>query len=91
MIRRLTGRKGVVQRRRRKRIEPLCRMCREKGRITKATIVDHIVPLVLGGTDDDSNTRSLCDECHLFVTAEQFGYKKPSPTIGTDGWPVDDQ
>ena len=29
-----------------------------------ASEVDHIVPIAEGGTDDPSNLRSLCHDCH---------------------------
>jgi 5-methylcytosine-specific restriction protein A len=48
--------------------------------------VDHIIPLALGGTDEDSNTRNLCKPCHDEVTAEQFGHRQKR-AIGPDGWP----
>lgn len=80
---RLRGRAGVAQRHRRMlRTNYMCEMCHAKGITTIATVVDHIVPLALGGTDDDSNTRNLCDEHHRQVTAEQFGHEaKPTPEL----------
>src|SRR3546814_6041514 len=87
MAERLRGRRGVEQRRRRLQAEPLCRDCKAKGVITAATAPDHIVPLALGGSDDDSNVRCLCPECHLERTREQFGHRARS-TIGEDGWPL---
>lgn len=86
---RLRGRAAVNQRQRRLRDEPLCRDCLAKGRVTVATVPDHITPLAHGGTDDDGNIRCLCAACHRTRTAEQFGYRKPQ-TVGTDGWPVDE-
>ena len=46
--------------------EPLCRHCMERdGRVTTATQVDHIVPLVDGGARlDPANFQSLCTPCH---------------------------
>jgi 5-methylcytosine-specific restriction enzyme A len=44
--------------------DPLCDVCDEAGRVTPATMVDHIVPKHLGGTDDDSNLRGICKPCH---------------------------
>lgn len=47
------------------RREPLCRMCRKKGRITAATIADHVIPhkgdwvLFIAG-----ELQSLCTNCH---------------------------
>jgi len=43
---------------------PLCVLCEQHGRITMATIRDHIVPLADGGTEDDSNTQALCWTCN---------------------------
>src|SRR3546814_8985816 len=71
MAERLRGRRGVEQRRRRLQAEPLCRDCKAKGVITAATAPDHIVPLALGGSDDDSNVRCLCPECHLERRSEE--------------------
>lgn len=56
------------------------------GRVTLATVPDHIVPLALGGLDVDENIRCLCASCHERRTAEQFGLKYRAPT-GLDGWP----
>lgn len=86
MAPRLRGRRAVEQRRRRLRAEPLCRDCKAKGLVTIATVIDHIQPLVLGGSDDDSNCRALCKEHHDQRTREQFGHKV-KPRIGMDGWP----
>jgi 5-methylcytosine-specific restriction protein A len=88
MVERLRGRRAVEQRKRRLRDEPLCRDCKEQGIITPATVPDHIVPLAKGGTDDDSNIRCLCAECHDARTREQFGHRK-RVEIGADGWPVE--
>lgn len=75
MVKRLRGRAGQTQRLRRlKRTCGLCEMCLAQGRTREATVVDHETPLALGGSDDDGNTRNLCDECHHSVTAEQFGH-----------------
>jgi 5-methylcytosine-specific restriction protein A len=52
-----------------------------------ASVVDHTLPLALGGKDIDSNTRNLCDPCHAKRTAEQFGHR-PKVEIGEDGWPT---
>lgn len=44
--------------------EPLCRVCNAQGRITPATIRDHIKSLAEGGADEESNTQPLCETCH---------------------------
>lgn len=85
---RIRGRRGVELRKRRLRNEPLCRICKAKGRITAATVPDHIKPLAKGGEDVDSNIRCLCAACHDQVTREEFGQRPARPQIGLDGWPV---
>lgn len=83
---RIRGRKGVALRKARLAAEPLCRRCKERGLTTIADVVDHVVPLALGGQDRDDNCRPLCRECHRAVTADQFGHKA-KPRISLDGWP----
>lgn len=85
---RARGRKGVEQRLRRLRAEPLCRDCAEHGLVVAATVPDHIVPLSLGGPDTDDNVRCLCDPCHLIRTREQFGQRQVHP-VSADGRPLD--
>lgn len=51
--------------------EPLCRHCLAQGRTEAATIVDHIVPIAGGGTDDRSNLQGLCGPCHDVKTREE--------------------
>ncbi|MEH3098863.1 HNH endonuclease [Sphingomonas adhaesiva] len=91
MIERLRGRAGQRQRLRRlQRTGGLCELCRDEGRTTEATIVDHIQPLALGGSDEDSNTRNVCHEHSRKVTAEQFGHRPWSGERGvtTSGRPT---
>lgn len=70
------------------RTDGLCERCDAKGLTVFATVVDHIKPLALGGTDDDENTRNLCDDCHRDVTAEQFGHRAVGG-CDADGLPID--
>lgn len=73
MVERLRGRAGQRQRQRRLRhTNGLCELCLAAGLTRLADVVDHIVPLARGGSDEDVNTRNLCDEHHREVTAEQF-------------------
>lgn len=89
MTERIRGRKGQELRHRRLlRTSYLCEMCQAKGITRIADEVDHITPLAKGGQDIDENTRNLCQEHHLQVTAEQFGHRK-RVTTGLDGWPVE--
>ena len=49
-----------------------CRRCDEKGIITIATLVDHIVPTKVDWELrlDIDNLQAMCDECHNIKTAE---------------------
>ncbi|MBG8552344.1 HNH endonuclease signature motif containing protein [Hymenobacter guriensis] len=45
--------------------EPCCRECTKRGRTVVATVVDHILPVRLGGGFwDTRNYQSLCKPCH---------------------------
>jgi 5-methylcytosine-specific restriction protein A len=37
----------------------------------RATIVDHIVALALGGADTDTQTQAVCDHCHRAKTSRE--------------------
>lgn len=88
-VERLRGRAGQAQRKRRMaRTDGLCEMCEANGHIVFATVVDHIKPLALGGSDDDSNTRNLCDPHHAEVTAQQFGHANPHRGVSREGRPT---
>jgi len=55
---------------------PLCCMCLERGKLTKAECVDHIIPV--SGPDDPlfwepSNHQSLCHSDHSLKTAKEDG------------------
>lgn len=67
-VKRARGRAGAEKRERRLADEPLCRDCAAAGIMRASTEVDHIVPLRLGGTDDDDNVRCLCCNCHWIRT-----------------------
>lgn len=73
---------------------PLCETCRRAGRITAATVVDHITPH-RGDYKmfwDRKNWQPLCDaapwRCHSSKkqSEERLGY---STDVGDDGWPID--
>lgn len=84
-VKRLRGRAGQAQRARRlKRTNGLCERCLERSVTRLATVVDHRIPLALGGEDADHNTRNLCDPCHDEVTAEQFGFAMATGGRGVD-------
>jgi 5-methylcytosine-specific restriction protein A len=69
--------------------EPLCRFCREMGKTTAASQVDHITPCLDDPAlqRDPNNLRSLCAPCHAPLRhAYARGY---GTAIGLDGWPID--
>lgn len=53
--------------------EPLCRMCKQRSRLTPATVADHITPHK--GDEqlffDENNLQSLCDDDHTITKARQ--------------------
>lgn len=51
--------------------EPLCRICLQFDLVAEASEVDHIVPLVEGGSDDRSNLQGVCRPCHQAKTARE--------------------
>ena len=65
---------------------PLCCECRRQGKLTPATVVDHIGPH-RGNQNlmwDESNWQSLCKRCHDRKTARfdrtpTYGYQTPCP------------
>ena len=54
---------------------PLCAECERQGRLTGATVVDHVIPhkgdMVLFW--DSENWQSLCKTCHDVKTAKEDG------------------
>ena len=67
-------------------IEPLCRLCLEAGRVTPATVADHVTP-----HRGDYNAfrlgqlRSLCPECRNRLDASNA----PRLPVCEDGTPSD--
>ena len=57
--------------------EPLCRECQRKGYYTAASVVDHIIPIRLGGNKlDKSNLQPLCKPCHESKSSYEKKYFK---------------
>lgn len=72
---RIRGRKLQRIRDRYLSLNPLCKRCMERDRVTAAAQVDHIVALVNAGEEnefDDSNRQGLCIPCHAEKTAEDM-------------------
>ncbi|OPY74936.1 MAG: HNH endonuclease [Syntrophorhabdus sp. PtaU1.Bin153] len=70
---------------------PLCAMCEQQGRVTAATIADHVVPH-RGDAEKfwNGELQSLCATCHSArkQMQEKHGY---SQGCDVDGNPTDDQ
>ena len=45
-----------------------CRMC---GRVGTDLVVDHVVPLHLGGRESDENRAAICKACHDLKSATE--------------------
>lgn len=74
----MTGEKLQQARKRLFTEHPLCCYCLKEGRVTAASIRDHIVPLQEGGSEDDSNVQALCKSCHDIKTHEESQRGKQS-------------
>jgi 5-methylcytosine-specific restriction enzyme A len=72
--------------------EPLCKFCQEDGRVTAATVADHVVKHN-GDRDSFFNgaLQSLCDEkpwlCHS-RRKQQIEIRGFDVKIGADGYPI---
>lgn len=89
-VKRETGATNQRTRERYFKLKPLCEKCllETPPRTTLATELDHIVALVNGGTNADSNRQGLCSTHHEAKTAQDLGHK-PKQRIGIDGWPIE--
>lgn len=87
-LKRIRGREWQAIRSRVLRANPLCSRCSSVGKAVAATVVDHIVALTNGGTNDDSNLQPLCKPCHELKTRGDLGQRV---RMGCDasGRPVD--
>lgn len=71
---------------------PLCVYCRQAGRTTPATVVDHIEPHKGDQRKfwDVGNWAALCRPCHDSVKrAEEHGSSGLAPGCDEDGQPLD--
>jgi len=70
-VRRMRGRRLQTERARLFAAAPLCVLGELAGRVTLATVRDHVVPLAEGGTEADANIQPLCDDCSERKTADE--------------------
>ena len=66
---RLRGRAWMALRAEVMREEPACAICAEWGQTDD--VIDHIIPLSQGGTDDRMNLRRVHRRCHATKTATE--------------------
>jgi 5-methylcytosine-specific restriction endonuclease McrA len=48
-----------------------CQICHRKLPADQL-IIDHIIPISFGGTNDESNLRTVCRECHKLLAAAPY-------------------
>ena len=70
-VKRVRGR--ALQRRRETffRAHPLCAACERNGRVAAAAILDHVIALAEGGSDEPSNWQGLCQACSDAKTKDE--------------------
>ncbi|MER2622468.1 MAG: HNH endonuclease [Accumulibacter sp.] len=65
------------------RAHPLCRLCKSRGLLVAATVVDHIVPIKDGGARyDERNTQCLCVICHNAKSAKERANRRATGPMG---------
>jgi 5-methylcytosine-specific restriction endonuclease McrA len=68
-------------------------MCKAKGKIVSATVVDHIIPLRQAPELrlDPANLQPLCNYCHNSTKRrEENKTRPPTMRVGADGLPVNE-
>lgn len=71
------------------RAEPLCRFCQAMGRVTEATVADHVTPH--RGDHDlfwNGELQSLCRPHHN-ITKQQIEERGYHSISDENGWPID--
>ena len=74
---------GTIRKRIRERDGYRCRCC---DTAVRAGVVEHIKPLVQGGSNEDDNLQLLCQPCHDDKTNRDNG-RKVKRRVGADGIP----
>jgi 5-methylcytosine-specific restriction endonuclease McrA len=71
---------------------PICVYCEQEGRITQATVVDHIIPHKnnLKLFWDRDNWQSLCHKCHASIK-QRIENNKDVPVTGLNGWSIEEE
>ena len=82
--RRKRGRAGQRERQQVLDEEPFCRECLKQGKQVASDVVDHIIPLAWGGSDDRGNKQGLCDPCHDAKSAAERAEERRSGSADRD-------
>lgn len=84
----LYGRRWRARRERQLRDHPLCAMCDRTGRVTAATVADHVVPHRGDPVLFEGPLQSLCQPCH---DGPKQGQERTGVLrgVGADGLPLD--
>ena len=71
--------------------KPLCEPCGAQGRLTPASVVDHRVPITLGGPAFPSldGLASMCPSCHSVKTNRDDRPRMAPKGCDASGLPVD--
>ena len=48
-----------------------CQICYRKLPADQL-IIDHVIPISYGGTDEETNLRTICKECHKLLAAAPY-------------------
>lgn len=72
-------------------LHPTCSMCAAAGRLTPATVVDHVVPHKGDPAKfwSEDNWQSLC-KLHHDSTKRRVEMGRAAPAVGADGYPLPD-
>jgi hypothetical protein len=82
MVERLRGGAGVRDRAKIKARDcGLCQECKRRGRARPGSVVDHIVALWAGGSDEGSNKELLCTVCHDAKSLREAGERAAGASI----------
>lgn len=85
-VQRLRGSAGVKDRQAiRARDCNLCQACKRKGITRLGSVVDHIEPLHLGGSEHPSNKELLCTPCHDAKSAREAGDRSRGVVLNPRG------
>ena len=63
-------------------MKPLCEKCDRDNLVKSAGVVDHIVPITMGGSPiDTKNLQSLCKKCHDCKSGRESAEKRNNTRV----------